>query len=201
MSDAYNMWAPGVQYGPVLSQTDLYLLQCPLELNPILTQSSGGFQLVFNIVTGHTGGFNPDARDRDLPFTAKDEPATIPRVNQLMIITSISPWCTIIKNEEGVNLGDICTQIWKDYAEGWCTDAEIASLPARLQEQVKRIAAARQQGGWAGYYTPASAPTRHKRYDWLRDRVFFERLRKDDNYIASRLGFKAPNIFIMDLQT
>jgi hypothetical protein len=52
------------------------------------------------------------------------------------------------------------------YAEGWCTDAEIASLPPRLQEQVKRIAAARQ-GGWAGYYTPAAAPTRHKRYGWI----------------------------------
>ncbi|KAF5344281.1 hypothetical protein D9758_012365 [Tetrapyrgos nigripes] len=181
--------------GPVLTQTDLFLLNCPLELNPILTQTSASFQLVFNIVTGHTGGFNPEARDRDLPFTSKDEPATIPRVNQLMIITNMSPWCTIVKNDEGVNLGDICTQIWKDYAEGWCTDGEIASLPPRLQEQVKRASAARTQGWAGGYYTPAAAPTRHKRIDWLRDRIFFERLHKEDNYAASRLGFRAPNIF------
>lgn len=37
--------------------------------------------------------------------------------------------------------------------------------------------------------------------DWLRDRVYFEGLSKDDNYIQSRLGFKAPNIFVMDLNS
>lgn len=35
--------------------------------------------------------------------------------------------------------------------------------------------------------------------DWLRERVYFEGLSRDDNYIKSRLGFKAPNIFVMDL--
>jgi hypothetical protein len=35
--------------------------------------------------------------------------------------------------------------------------------------------------------------------DWLRERVFFEGLRKRDTYAVSRLGFKAPNIFVMDL--
>jgi hypothetical protein len=35
--------------------------------------------------------------------------------------------------------------------------------------------------------------------DWLRDRVYFEALVRDDNYAKSRLGFKAPNIFIMEL--
>jgi hypothetical protein len=64
--------------------------------------------------SGQTGGFNNNARDRDLTFTAKDEPATLPRVAQLMIITEISPWCTIIKNERGVTMGDVCTMIWKE---------------------------------------------------------------------------------------
>lgn len=64
--------------------------------------------------TGQTGGFNADARDRDLPFTAKDEPATLPRVQQLVIITDMSPWCTIVKNENGVTMSDVCTKIWKE---------------------------------------------------------------------------------------
>jgi hypothetical protein len=85
--------------GPVLSQTDLYLLQPELVLHPILTMSHPGFHLVFNLQTGQTGGFNPGARDEDLPFTAKEEPATLPRVQELILITENSPWCTIIKNE------------------------------------------------------------------------------------------------------
>lgn len=41
--------------GPVLSQTDLYLLQPELQLNPIMTMSHPGFHLVFNLQTGaHT---------------------------------------------------------------------------------------------------------------------------------------------------
>jgi len=63
---------------------------------------------------GQTGGFNPDQRDRDLPFTAKDEPATLPRVSELVIITEISPWCTIVRNERGVTMSDLCTAIWKE---------------------------------------------------------------------------------------
>jgi hypothetical protein len=35
--------------------------------------------------------------------------------------------------------------------------------------------------------------------DWLRERVFFEALRKNDPYVISRLGFRAPNIFVMEL--
>jgi len=35
--------------------------------------------------------------------------------------------------------------------------------------------------------------------DWLRERVFFEGLSRDDSYVKSRLGFRAANVFIMDL--
>jgi len=198
--DTINKWAAGSAYGPVLSQTDLYLLQSELQLNPILAGTHGAFHLLFNIATGQTGGFNPDARDRDLAFTAKDEPATLPRVTQLIIITEISPWCTIVKNDRGVNLGDVCTQIWKDYAEHHVTDAEFASLPPRLQDQVKRMSTMRGGGNnWQQYYTPASTPSRFKRYDWLRERTFFDSLKRKETYTVSRLGYKAPNIFVMDL--
>ena len=99
--------------GPVLSQTDLYLLNPELEINPILTASSS-FQLQFNIATGAAGGFNPDVRDRELPFAPKDEPATLPRVSELILITELSPWCTIVKNPQGVTLNDVCQAVWKE---------------------------------------------------------------------------------------
>ncbi|KAJ7891328.1 hypothetical protein B0H14DRAFT_2688616 [Mycena olivaceomarginata] len=201
MGDSVPKWAAGAFYGPVLSQTDLYLLNTELELNPILANTNSDFHLVFNLITGQTGGFNPDARDRDLPFTAKEEPATLPRVQQLIIITEISPWCTIVKNERGVTMNDVCTAVWKDYTDHFVTDVEFGALPPRLQEQVKRMAAHNSQANaWAGYYaTPPVAPNQYKRVDWLRERVFFEGLRKRDTYAVSRLGFKAPNIFVMDL--
>ncbi|KAJ3740484.1 hypothetical protein DFH05DRAFT_1559674 [Lentinula detonsa] len=195
-----NKWAAGSAYGPVLSQTDLYLLQTDLQLNPILAGTNGDFHLLFDLATGQTGGFNPDSRDRDLAFTAKDEPATLPRVSQLIIITEISPWCTIVKNERGVKLVDVCTQIWKDYSEHHTTDAEFASLPLRLQDQVKRTATMRVAGGsWQAYHTPAAPPVRFKRFDWLRERTFFDRLQRKDAYATQRLGYKAPNIFVMEL--
>lgn len=119
----------------MLSQTDLYLLNTELQLHPILQGSDHSFQLIFNLVTGtmkpvgatgckphvlivlpgSTGGFNSEARDRDIPFTAKDEPATLPRVTDLIIITELSPWCTIVHNDRGVTTGDVCGTLWKEY--------------------------------------------------------------------------------------
>ncbi|KAK7037564.1 hypothetical protein VNI00_011056 [Paramarasmius palmivorus] len=197
-----NKFAPGAHYGPVLSQTDLYLLKAELELNPLLTNSVPAFHLIFNLATGQTGGFNPAAPgERELAFTQKDEFATIPRVSQLILITELTPWCTIVKNEGGVTLGDICQTVWKEYSEHNITDAEFSSLPVRLQEQVKRAAMSRsvQPGAWGGYgYAPQQIPNRFKRYDWLRDKIFFDRMSKRDSYAKERLGFSAGNIFIME---
>ncbi|KAL0947674.1 hypothetical protein HGRIS_013762 [Hohenbuehelia grisea] len=199
MVDQVGKWTAGPSYGPVLSQTDLYLLNTDLELNPILTGNHGAFHLVFNLATGQTGGFNPASRDQDLPFSQKEEPATLPRVTELIVITEISPWCTTVKNERGVTLGDVCSAVWKDYTEHFVTDAEFQALPPRLQDQIRRMAA-NSAGNWNMYYTPAAAaPSRYKRVDWLRDRQYFDGMRKDPSYVASRLGFKAPNIFIMSL--
>jgi len=204
MADSVGKWAAGMAYGPVLSQTDLYLLQTELEVNPIFTQGDPEFHLLFNLLTGQTGGFNPAARDHDLDFTAKDQPATLPRVNQLIIITELSPWCTVIRNDQGVTLSDVCTTMWKEYTENFVTDAEYAALPSRLQEQIRRVAihnSQMTQGNQWGFGTPAAVPNRFKRVDWLRERTFFDGLRKKDNYAISRLGFKAPNIFVMELGT
>lgn len=196
-----SKWAAGTSYGPVLSQTDLYLLNTDLQLNPILQGTNSGFHLLFNLVTGSTGGFNPEARDRDLVFTQKDEPATLPRVTQLIIITELSPWCTIIHNERGVTMSDVCTTLWKEYTENYVSEQEFNSLPPRLQEHVKRAAANNQQAAnnWSMYYNTPTPPSRYKRVDWLRDKFYFDYLTKKDTYSISRLGFKAPNIFVMCL--
>ena len=63
---------------------------------------------------GQTAGFNAEARDRELPFTAKDEPATLPRVAELILITELSPWCTIVRNASGVTMNDVCSTVWKE---------------------------------------------------------------------------------------
>jgi len=202
MADQVGKWAVGMSYGPVLTQTDLYLLNTELQLNPILCNSHPDFHLVFNLLTGQTGGFNPNARDNDLPFMAKDEPATLPRVSELIIITEISPWCTIVKNERGVTMNDICTSVWKEHTENIVTEGEFMALPPRLQEQVKRASMHNnsQSQTWNMYYSPAGAvPNRYKRVDWFRERIYFEGLVKKDTYAISRLGYKAPNIFVMQL--
>ncbi|EAU81989.1 hypothetical protein CC1G_09175 [Coprinopsis cinerea okayama7 len=206
-TDTVPKWAKGEHYGPVLSQTDLYLLNIPLELHPILQNTDPSFHLSFNLTNGEAAGFDPSNRDRSLPFTPRDQPATLPRVTQLIIITTWSPWCTIVTNDNGVTLGDVCVKLWTEYSQNTVTDAEFNSLPPRLQESVRRYAAAniataaQSNQPWGGYYPPQAPPSQFKRYDWLRDRILFECLTKEgmDGYIRNRLGFTAPNIFVMEL--
>ncbi|KAJ3518266.1 hypothetical protein NMY22_g13767 [Coprinellus aureogranulatus] len=209
MVDNVGKWAKGEHYGPVLSQTDLYLLKVPLEIHPILANSDASFHLCFDLTNGQTVGWDSSDRNREIPFTQRDQPATMPRVQQLIIITRSSPWCTTVFNDNGVSLGDVCIKLWQDYSQNNISDAEFNSLPGRMQEAVRRTAqhhvqqaAANQWGG--GYYPAAAPPTSSfKRYDWLRDRVMFDRLVKgnEEDYIQSRLGFTAPNIFVMELMT
>jgi hypothetical protein len=116
--------------GPVISQTDLYLLKPNLQIHPILTKSHR-FILIFNLLTGaslilanqisnsstcegYTGGFNEQQTDRDHPFDAANQPATLPRVSVMHIVTERSPWCTTVRNDSGVTLGDICGQMHKE---------------------------------------------------------------------------------------
>jgi len=201
MADVINKWAAGPHYGPVLSPTDLYLLGGALTLHPILTHSMPSFHLVFNLSTGQTGGFNETKRDEDLPFSHKDEPATLPRVQQLVIITRQSPWVTVVTNDSsGVTLGDVCAAVWAQYSESYITDSEFATLPPRWQEQVKRAAQNSQTfNSWSLYYSPQTQQQKFRRTDWLRDKVFFDGLEVDNDYSQTRLGFKAPNVFTMSL--
>ena len=57
----------------------------------------------------------------------KDEAATLPRITELYIITKSSPWCTIVRNAEGVTLVDVCKALWKE-----CVDFELRPLMTRM---------------------------------------------------------------------
>ncbi|KAF8162793.1 hypothetical protein B0H34DRAFT_692979 [Crassisporium funariophilum] len=202
MDKVVNRWAPGAAYGPILSQTDLYLLGTELELNPILEGKLDNYLLNFHLVTG----FNiptSQAPQGGNNIPGKDEPATLPRVSQLIVISRLSPWCTIIKKDTGVTIGDVCSAMYKDYTDNDISEVEFGSLNQRSQEQLRRCAANNSNPPsqqWAGgYYTPAQPSDRLRRVDWLKERVYFEGLTKDDNYVRARLGFKAPNTFVMDL--
>jgi len=202
MDKIIGKWAPGASYGPVLSQTDLYLLNTELEINPIL-EGKGPNQLQFHLVTGFATSIQRPA-DGDGSIMGKDEPATLPRVSRLVVISRLSPWCTIITRESGVTIADVCSTIFKDYTEHDITEIEFNQLNPRSQDQLRRSATTNLQASqpqtqpW-GYYTPAAQPERLRRVDWLRERVYFEGLSRDDNYARQRLGYRASNVFIMDL--
>ncbi|KAH9977417.1 hypothetical protein BJV74DRAFT_861204 [Russula compacta] len=156
---------------------------------------------------GYTGGFNEQQTDRDHPFEAANQPATLPRVSVLHIITERSPWCTTIRNESGVTLGDVCGQMHKDYVENIITEVELSATQPRIQERIKQVAARNAANltgpQWNGFYSsPAPTPlNRLKRVDWLCEAHFFDQLQRDDRYAEQRLGFAAPNIFVMKLET
>lgn len=65
-------------------------------------------------LTGFTTGNNRGPNGEPV-IPGKDEPATLPRVKQLIIISRFSPWCTIVKNDEGVTIGNVCSTIYKQY--------------------------------------------------------------------------------------
>ncbi|KIO25584.1 hypothetical protein M407DRAFT_208956 [Tulasnella calospora MUT 4182] len=202
-----DKFTAGPNYGPVLTTTDLYLLGCELDLHPILTHAFGGFHLILNLASGHAGGYNPANKDQDLELAHGNEPATIPRVQELHIVCRLAPWHTHIKNPTGVTVADFCTAVGKQYSESFITDAELDTLPPRTRDQVRRAAQNAQQiygaPGWGGGYYGSPSPggngQRLSRSAWLRDRIFFDGLEKDDDFAVKQLGFKASNIFCMQV--
>jgi len=189
-----NRWASGPHYGPVLSPIELYLLDINLEIHPILQRQADEFEMLFNIMSGQTGGTNGNRED--LPFVAKDEPAVLPRMTEIILLTKASPWITTIRNEKGVTLADLCSQLWKDYSEHAVTDTEFASLPPRLQDLVRRQAGMNQHA-LAGVMSNTRARN-VVRSDWFRERQWFETMHHDDRYVKDRLGYSAPHIFVFE---
>jgi len=189
-----NRWAPGPHYGPVLTPTELLLLDINLEIHPILQRAAEDFEMLFNIMSGQTGGTNSN-RD-DLQFFAKDEPAVLPRMTEIILMTKATPWVTTIQNEKGVTLADLCSQLWKDYTENAVSDLEFGTLPPRLQDLVRRQAGMNAHA-LASVMSSARART-VLRCDWFRERQWFESLHHDERYVRDRIGYAAPHIFVFD---
>ncbi|KAF8500561.1 hypothetical protein BU17DRAFT_78442 [Hysterangium stoloniferum] len=197
-----SKWAAGHDYGVVLARTDLYLLQAELEINPVLQlvnilgMMSQTF--IFNFVTGQSGLF--DAQGADLPFPQQDEPATLPRVEEILLITKHSPWCLKVINPNGVTVENVLGAMFMEYDKPMSID-EVDKLPPRTQQQIQRSAAAnRPSQSWErGQFNPDNPQL--KRSDYLRTMVYFDRLQKEDTYTKQRLGFTAPNIFVMHMNS
>lgn len=68
----------------------------------------------------------------------KDEPATLPRVSELTVLSRDSPWTVTIRNEQGVTVGDVWIGVFKDYYEHNLADHELSSLTARASEILRR---------------------------------------------------------------
>lgn len=64
-----------------------------------------------------------------LSFTMKDEAATLPRLTEIIIISRLSPWCTIVRNPGGVSLADVCATLWKEYG---LSTTRYCSLPDNM---------------------------------------------------------------------
>lgn len=207
-------WTPGASYAPTLSTTDIYLLGVNggmknLELHPVLTHSLASFHLVFNLANGQTGGYDNSKPNEDLEFTIGDQPATCPRIMEMHILTKWAPWVTTVaasNPKKGITLMDVVRALLQTYCDAPITDGEWATLPVREQERVRRSnfnnQQLTQQNGsmWpSATFSPSPSKDRFRRADWLRDKIFFDGLEQDDDYAEKRLGFKAPNIFIMSL--
>ncbi|EJC97581.1 uncharacterized protein FOMMEDRAFT_130419 [Fomitiporia mediterranea MF3/22] len=194
-------WKPG--FGPVLKPKDLYLLEADLEIHPILAQKYDPFRLECNLMTGRCVGIK--GGDRDLAFTMKDESATLPRVTELMIIlrAKTAPWCTIVRNEKGVTLADVCGTLWKEYTENPLTEAEFNLLNPRDKDKVQRLALRRESDGFAsglsGMWGVGNAVgyARCRRIDCLFGKVYFDGLERDDDLAKEKLRFVAPNVFVL----
>lgn len=87
-----------------------------------------------NLLSGATLGKSVNLQG----IPGKDEPATLPRVSELVILSRDSPWTTTIRNERGVSVGDVWTGIFKDYYEHNLADHEYNSLTARASEILRR---------------------------------------------------------------
>lgn len=200
---ADRKWGKGSSYGPVLTQTELYLLEdTELHIHPILAQKFDAFQLEFNLQTGQTLGFSVKDRNTALEFIKKDEAATLPRLTQLAIISRHSPWVTYVQNNDGVTLANICERLWLEYSRTPLTEQEFKMLSVREKERVKRMALLRENNGQYGSTRSAlnEIPVeRCRRIDWLGGKTLFDGLEKDDKFVKSRLGFAAPNILVLSL--
>lgn len=81
------------------------------------------------LTRGFYEGQAHDGEGRNVEFTAKEEPAVLPRVEQVYIISALSPWCTTVKNPQGVTMSDVCQAIWQELVFCLCRSLLLSAHP------------------------------------------------------------------------
>ncbi|CCA70575.1 hypothetical protein PIIN_04512 [Serendipita indica DSM 11827] len=210
MTDKVGKWLEGSAYGPVMKQTDIFLLGVTLTVNPVLTGDHPDIRINFNVSTGDITAQNPKDDKEEPPWEPyQEQPAVLPRCTTLYIICRQTPWCIHIENRTGVTVKDVFTSLYAFHSNEFITEDEWNALPPKTQDRIKRMA--RQDGNLGGpvpqtpgqwsYYHQSPNPTsvRFARKAWLQSRVNLDDLKVDDEYCEQRLGYKGPNVLVMTL--
>ncbi|KIJ31806.1 hypothetical protein M422DRAFT_36080 [Sphaerobolus stellatus SS14] len=187
-----DKWASGQNYGPVLTRTDLLLLEPELEIHPLLA----GFareNFVFNIVSGQSEMVDL-ATGEQLPFPQRRQFATIPRVEELVIVSRSTPWVTIIKNAGGVLVENVIAELYQCYNVP-LTAEEDSAIQDRIKQQMRRQ---RARAHDMDPRIPEDGP--FARRDLFRGQFQFDYLEVEGTYTKQRLGFVMPNVFVLHMQ-
>jgi len=195
--------------GPVLKQTDIFLLGATLTINPLLTGEHPDIKINFNVATGDIAANHPKDEDQDVAWEPyQEQPAVLPRCTTLYILCRQTPWCIPVENRTGVTVKDVFSALYQFHANDFITEDEWNALPAKTHEKIKRLAkqdpnlggvagnAPNTPGQWSYYHANQTA-VRYARKAWLQTRVNLEELKVDDEYCEQRLGFKGPNVVVM----
>lgn len=127
--------------GPVLKQTDLFLLGANLTINPVLAGEHPDIKINFNVATGDISANHPKHEDEDVAWEPyQEQPAIIPRCTTVYIICRQTPWCIPIENRTGVTIKDVFSALYQFHSTEYITEDEWSALSARTQDKIKRLA-------------------------------------------------------------
>jgi hypothetical protein len=178
--------------GPVLSARNLRALHVKLEVNPILCPPQAradGPYLQWNMLFKDNYIHLSSDDDPRASWGNRDEPATIPRTDFLIIVSPFFPWTHTINNRgRAITTGKLLSELSK-FLNTFTTSEEYDHAPEHLQREV--------YGAWElnrsrGQDVPGGALARQMlKLDFLVNNTMFEGITTDEHFVAERLGFSA----------
>ncbi|GJJ11793.1 hypothetical protein Clacol_006031 [Clathrus columnatus] len=189
-----DRWTPGPSYGPVLSPFQLSLLGIPLEVNPLLKPSTEQslVHLEYNVLFPTNFAHRSDDPPGISWSRGRNEPATLPRVSEMRLISKKYPWVIDIqasKPDEGVTCIEVVQAIHRD--AGLNVKAKVYNaLPNRSKALVSK------------QYNHNRSTSRHapggafdsglKRGDFMLEFIMFNGLVDDQPLVAERFKVAGP---------
>jgi len=191
-------WSPGTDHGPVLEPVELFALgeNVKVKINACLTgEDKKKHDFVYDVAEGRI------VSQEETIAVQKywDEPATLPRLTQVVIYTKAAPWVTLVRasmHDRGVTVGDCCDAMKQCYAKA-ITQDEWEALPPRVVASVQRSLTGSMQYGYGVTHGP-NGVVNIKRFNWLMQRTVCSFMTVDDKYAEKRFGYRAPNLFLME---